>query len=288
MLIFYISFTVLLILLVFMIIVVRQSNKNREYKNTEEDSVLKKSLIKIVYFDEESASDFLDISAGGKEVFTREKIRERSTNTYTKFGLRGISEFNVGVSGDIGAGFNTSSLGKTIINKRMSNTILTDYFYKILKDKKSRIKKLENLYVTAPKNSMAYMKMYTPYMLLLNIDDIPINLEKLDEVLTKAIGYYELVGKSKKSNDPNCVLRFNINAFRNNYGLIDLVRMNLVFYGVQVGEISEHDLSMKVEVSKDIPSEDPLTVLDIEDGKQEDNSQLKVYDVVLAGVEDNE
>jgi hypothetical protein len=271
-----------------MIIVVRQSNKNREYKNTGEANSLKKPLIKIVYFDEESASDFLDISAGGKAVFTREKIRERSTNTYTKFGLMGTSEFNVGVSGDIGAGFNASSLGKTIINKRVSNTILTDYFYKILKDKKTRIKKLENLYVTAPKNSMAYMKMYTPYMLLLNIDDIPINLEKLDEVLTKAIGYYELVGKSKKSNEPNCVLRFNINAFRNNYGLIDLVRMNLVFYGVQVGEISEHDLSMKVEVSKDIPSEDPLTVLDIEDGKQEDNSQLKVYDVVLAGVEDDE
>lgn len=288
MLIFYISFTVLLILLVFMIIVVRQSNKNREYKNTEEANSLKKPLIKIVYFDEESASDFLDISAGGKAVFTREKIRERSTNTYTKFGLRGTSEFNVGVSGDIGTGFNTSSLGKTIINKRISNTILTDYFYKILKDKKSRIKKLENLYVTAPKNSMAYMKMHTPYMLLLNIDDIPINLAKLDEVLTKAIGYYELVGKSKKSNEPNCVLRFNINAFRNNYGLIDLVHMNLVFYGVQVGEISKHDLSMKVEVSKDIPSEGPLTVLDIEDGKQEDNSQLKVYDVVLAGVEDDE
>lgn len=288
MLILYISFIALLILLVFMIIIVRQDKKNREYKNTEEDSVLKKSLIKIVYFDEESASDFLDISAGGKAIFTREKIRERSTNKHAKFGVGVVPKYNSGVSGDMNVGFDSSSLSKTIINKRISNTILTDYFYKILKDKKSRIKKLENLYVAAPKNSMAYAKMYTPYMLLFNMDDVPINLAKLDEVLTKVMGYYELVGKSKKSNEPNCVLRFNINAFRNNYGLIDLVRMNLVFYGVQVGEISENNLNMKVEVSRDIPSEDPLTVLDIEDGKQENNPQLKVYDIVLAGVEDDE
>lgn len=36
------------------------------------------SMIKIVYFDEESASDYLDISAGGKEVSNSESIRERS------------------------------------------------------------------------------------------------------------------------------------------------------------------------------------------------------------------
>lgn len=166
MLIFYISFTVLLILLVFMIIVVRQSNKNREYKNTEEDSVLKKSLIKIVYFDEESASDFLDISAGGKEVFTREKIRERSTNKHAKFGVGVVPKYNSGVSGDMNVGFDSSSLGKTIINKKISNTILTDYLKEASVD--SRIKKLKDFDVTAPEGSMAYIKMIAPYMTMIN------------------------------------------------------------------------------------------------------------------------
>lgn len=281
MVIFYISsFIVLLVFLVFTIAVNRRNDKNMECKNIEEDNSDKKSLIKIVYFDEESASDFLDISAGGKEVSTYEKIRERSNNVYAKFGLGVTPRFDVGVSGDMNAGLESSSVGKTIINKNLSNTILTDYLEKVSED--SPIRDLE---VTAQEGSMAYMKMYTPYMILLNMDEIPINLTKLDEALAEAKGYYELLGREKTSSTIKCVLRFNINAFRNNYRLVDLSRMNLVFYGVEVGETSEQNLSMQAEISGNSLPNGTLTALDIEDGKQEDNSQLKVYDVVLAGVE---
>jgi hypothetical protein len=34
------------------------------------------SMIKVVYFDEESASDYLDISAGGKAMSTSEQVKE--------------------------------------------------------------------------------------------------------------------------------------------------------------------------------------------------------------------
>lgn len=37
-----------------------------------------KSMIKIVYFDEESASDYLDISVGGKTAATGEDVKERT------------------------------------------------------------------------------------------------------------------------------------------------------------------------------------------------------------------
>lgn len=51
-----------------------------------------RSMIKIVYFDEDSASDYLDVSAGGKEVSTSENIKERSRDTHAKVeaGLIGL------------------------------------------------------------------------------------------------------------------------------------------------------------------------------------------------------
>ncbi|MFP3490190.1 hypothetical protein R0K20_21580 [Staphylococcus sp. SIMBA_130] len=36
------------------------------------------SMIKVIYFDEETASDYLDISAGGKTASTSEQVQERS------------------------------------------------------------------------------------------------------------------------------------------------------------------------------------------------------------------
>ena len=41
-----------------------------------------KSMIKIVYFDEDSASDYLDISAGGQSVATSENVRDRTTKLH--------------------------------------------------------------------------------------------------------------------------------------------------------------------------------------------------------------
>lgn len=44
----------------------------------------KRTMIKIVYFDEESASDYLDISTGGKATSTSEHVKERSNETHAK------------------------------------------------------------------------------------------------------------------------------------------------------------------------------------------------------------
>ena len=287
MLILYISFIALLILLVFMIIIVRQDKKNREYKNTEEDSVLKKSLIKIVYFDEESASDFLDISAGGKAIFTREKIRERSTNKNAKFGVGVVPKYNSGVSGDINVGFDSSSLAKTIINKKISNTILTDYLKEASAD--SRIKKLKDFDVTAPEGSMAYIKMIAPYMTMINkINEVPLDLTKTDDVLSSVKGYYELVGEDPEGK--KYVFRFNLKAFRNNYGLADLERMVLVFHGVRVGKTYEKNLNMGVGFSGGSKSSSLPSARDVVDHSQSTQSEeyLEVYDIILAGVDRSE
>lgn len=242
-------------------------------------------MIKVVYFDEESASDYLDISAGGKAASTSEDVKERTKETHEKVEAGLIAKLSwlpfLGASGELSAGAGASAAGKSILNKTLSNTILTDYLAKV--DDDPRVVKLRGLRVTASKDSMTFMKMFTPYMVMLKMDNIPVDLARMDEVLVGAKGYYELLGESSDGNKR--VLRFNLKAFRNNYGLTDLGRMRLVFYGVLVGKTSERELSMAAEMSGGTPP-GPVTAVDIVDGTTSaDERLLDVFDVLLAGVE---
>lgn len=243
------------------------------------------SLIKIVYFDEESASDYLDISTGGKSASTSEQVQERSKETHAKVEAGLMARLSwlpfLGASGELSAGAGASAAGKSILSKTLSNTILTDYLAKA--DGDPRVRQLRELLVTAPKDSMAYMKMFTPYMVMLKMDEMPVDLARMDEVLVGAKGYYELLGES--ADGIKRVLRFNLKAFRNNYGLTDLGRMHLVFHGVLVGRTPEHALGMQAEMSGG-SSDDPVTAAELVDGKlARDDHLLDVFDVILAGVE---
>ncbi|MBK6871598.1 MAG: hypothetical protein IPG94_09530 [Kineosporiaceae bacterium] len=167
--------------------------------------------------------------------------------------------------------------------KTLSNTILTDYLAQV--DGDSRIVRLEGLKVTAPKDSMAFMKMYTPYMIIAKTEDQGLDLARLDEALIGAKGYYELLGEDETRVAEKVVLRFNFRAFRNNYGLTDLGRMRLVFHGVLVGQASEAGLGMEAEMKADT-SDQPVTAADLIDGATTPKADLlDVYDVILAGVE---
>lgn len=105
----------------------------------------------------------------------------------------------------------------------------------------------------------------------------------MDEVLADAKGYYELLGETKDGSKR--VLRFNLKAFRNNYGLTDLGRMRLVFHGVLVGQTSEQALSMEAEMSGSA-GDATVTAVELVDGvDMQSDDLLDVYDVILAGVE---
>lgn len=244
-----------------------------------------KSMIKIVYFDEQSASDYLDISAGGKAVSTSEDVRKRTADLHGKVAAELTAKLSwlpfLGGSATAGAGVDVSRVGQSILSKTLSNTILTDYLEEVAED--SRVERLHGLKVTAPQASMAFMKMYTPYMIIAKSEESEVDLARLDEALEAAKGYYELLGEDmdgKKS-----VLRFNIKAFRNNYGLTDLSRMRLVFHGVQVGRSAEASLNFKVEMERDAETES-VSALDLLDGTAtQKETLLDVYDVILAGVE---
>ncbi|GAA3830383.1 hypothetical protein KACC15558_11190 [Brevibacterium ammoniilyticum] len=242
-------------------------------------------LIKIVYFDEESASDLMDIAAGGRETSSKELTKERAAEVEAEARAKAAAKFNwlpfFGGSAEASAAASASAVGRNILNKTLSNTILTDYLSKL--DELKGIERLDGLTVTARSDSAAYMKMYTPYLAMLKIDELPVNLAELDTALTSAKGYYELLAQSV--DGAKCILRFNFEAFRNNYGLVDLGRMQLVFHGIRVGRAAENSLTMEAEMA---PGREPMPVtgLDVLDGvSPEPSTLLDVYDIILAGVE---
>ena len=244
-------------------------------------------MIKIVYFDEQSASDYLDITAGGKAVTTTEDVKKRAVDSQAKLETTLAARFSwlpfIGASGEAGVGLNMSREGQSMLSKTLSNTILTDYLGQVEGD--ARIARLSAVTVTAATNSLAFMKMYTPYMIASKESSDGIDLALLDEALSQAKGYYELVGEAKEGGR-KCVLRFNIRAFRNNYGLTDLIRMDLTYHGIHVGRTTEASLGMEAEMSVQRTST-PLSPLDLVDGIDEHSAgvlKLPVYDVLLAGV----
>lgn len=245
------------------------------------------TLIKIVYFDEQSASDYLDMSAGGKLASTSEDVRNRTTELHARVETKVAAKLSwlpfLGASAETGAGVGTSSAGQSILSKTLSNTILTDYLDRVSGDE--RVRRLQGLRLTAAQGSMAFMKMYTPYMVIAKTEELGLDLARLDEALERAKGYYELLGKAE--NGGRSVLRFNIKAFRNNYGLTDLLRMRLVFHGVLVGQTRESDLGFEAEMAAD-EGPAPASALDLLDGPAvapPSAELLDVFDVILAGVE---
>ena len=259
--------------------------------DTPDESSTPNKLVKIVYFDEQSASDYLDISAGGSAASQSEYIRDRTAKTHAEVETKLVAKFSwlpfLGASGEAGAGFDVSRVGQSILSKTLSNTILTDYLAEVADD--DRVRRLRKFEVTAPKDSMAFMKMYTPYMVIAKTEESGLDLAKMDEALERAKGYYELLAVSTAESSERCVLRFNIGAFRNNYGLTDLGRMRLVYHAILVGQSTESSLTVDAEMGdkskSDMTAPTARELLDGPVGDAIADPILNVYDVVLAGVE---
>lgn len=245
-------------------------------------------MIKVVYFDEESASDYLDISAGGKETTTSEHVRKRMADADAKVQAKLAAKLSwlpfLGASAEAGASASVAQSNQGILSKTLSNTILTDYLAVVSSD--PQVRRLDGFRVSAAKDSMAHTKMFTPYLAILNTREHGVDLALLDSALASAKGYYELLGDNEDGGE-RCVLRFNLRAFRNNYGLTDLARMRLVYHGVLVGESTESSLTMQAEMSQQAAVVPTLTARDVIDGTSEGDQtgRLKVYDILFAGVQ---
>lgn len=267
------------------------------------------TICKIIYFDEESVTDYVQIVAGGELEKTTELLRDTSAaaggklDAQTKAGISGVFrailgfEASASVSANASTSINTNKIAKNIVK----NTILTDFLGILeedslsssldVKSKEGSIRKFQGYKISAEKNSMAYMAMVSPYLSMLQSDssisagEFNIAIDKMDGALKNAKGYYEFVGTKGRGK---VVLRFNIGAFRNNYRISDLLKMNLSIYAIKVGKTSldKLDFNTELDIENTMAKSNPTySSNDKADKKDVDHRQCDVYDVLLAGVE---
>lgn len=261
----------------------------------------KSKIVKIVFFDEGPVTDYVQIAKGGELQETSELLKEQENNVKGELEATGKFKFgkllkifsgaeaNLEASVNLGSSLNTNKLVKNIVK----NTILTD-FINILQneDNQNVIRKFEGYSISVEKDSMAYFAMVSPYLSMLKNeviegDEVEISIEKFDNAIKAGKGYYELVATKDKES---VILRFNINSFKNNYRIADLLKMDLSIYAIKVGSARKTDLNFNNELNLDVKTKKNNPSYTDEKQKEEikNNEKLEVYDVLLAGVEIND
>lgn len=262
-------------------------------------------LCKIVYFDEESITDYIQIVNSGELEKTAELLSDTVDNAKGnasingKVGVAGAikallgNEISASASAEVDAAYTNERMVKTIVK----NTILSDFMNIVIKDDSEAINKFTGYKIDAPKDSLAYVALISPYLGMLRGVNIPageynIATEKLDNTMKSAKGYYEFLGiKTLEAQETETIIfRFNMKAFRNNYKPTDLLKMNLSIYAIKVGESTKDMLNFSSEFNidntiVDNPSYEEVVSNVEQSNKNDDNKLLPVYDVLLAGVE---
>lgn len=249
---------------------------------------------KIIYFDEDSATDLIYMSNQGalREELTREnsKFYKGEIDGEANFGASGIlsllgSKFNFTTSGSAGAS------RENLLNRVINNTVLTDYLKLDLEEFNIRVFNHANVYPY--ENSLSYIKLLAPYMIMtegkINLGEFSLNVSMIDSALEQSKGYYEMILQEKEHQ---MALRFNLNAFKNSYLLPDLVKMELTYHAVKVGKIKLENLDVGKEFSFEtmnkIPDAYKRALEDIgELTESKEENYIEVYDVILAGVKND-
>lgn len=248
-----------------------------------------KKMIKVIYFDEGSATDFIYILEGGKNIDKKEHIVSKTTELAAGAEAEASKSAKIisVISSKVGIAANAdfSREGNTIVTKAIENTILTDYLENAAKSGKDYIRVFPNCKPYPYPNSFAYFKMLTPYLKMTNgelfvSDGLSLKPALMDEALDSGRGYYELMAEC---DDETVVLRFNIKAFRNNYCIADLVKMNLDYHAIEVGMVDKDSLTMESEFGGKQHKEKEIDGFDLVDDQDTTLKLIKVYDVILAG-----
>lgn len=260
---------------------------------------MENDIVKLVYFDEGSATDFIQIKNDGALSSIMTLLDEGSTTggagATAKAGtkpkvlkaLLGL-DMSASVEGSIDTSFNSGTVAKSII----SNTMLTDFLAAVSSKEKEEnpITEFVGLHIEQIPGSLSSMALFTPYFSMFRTGqgiaagDLDISLDKLDSTLSKAKGYLEFFGR--RDGEEQVILRFNSTAFKNNYRPSDLLKMNLKLYAVRVGGSKVEDLVADKELSVEgfSPKDNPDYVKEDSPTPSEESKYLTMYDVILAGV----
>jgi hypothetical protein len=261
---------------------------------------LESDIVKIVYFDEGSATDYIQMYNGGSLYYEAESTeadtKDGSAGLKTKAGigtkLRGfLFRGSIDLDGSIGTSFEDD----TVMRSVLTNTVLTDFLEAVDEQdgRQTPIHTFSNRRIAQIPGSLSTMSLLTPYLSMaksgqgVSAGEFDIAIDKLDSTLNNAKGYLEFLGIQKGCQD--IILRFNAKAFKNNYRPSNLQRMRLKLYAVYVGRNKLSDLMVANELS--VEGFDSETNPEYpEPGateKPQDDTLLAMYDVILAGVRAN-
>lgn len=240
---------------------------------------------KIIYFDEIAATDYIDIKNGGRKNIDKNYSQELGgkVEAAMQAGAKIPKLFQQFLNIGAIASTEASALSNNVIKTYISNTILTDFLNTISNKKNKDISIFDKPKLKAYENSITFLKMYAPYMKMLNSRELPINISEIDSILIGAKGYYELI--AQMNNGHKVILRFNITAFRNNYSLNDIIKMDLKYYAIKVGSYPENKLDIAKEFPAPQEEPDAYNINTTSDDSNQEKNLLDVYDVILAGVE---
>lgn len=247
-------------------------------------------FLKIIYFDEESATDLIYMKNKGQiiESIADNSSAESNLDAKVEAGISSKdsllsllgAKFGFGVSSSITYG------SEQLINQAITNTVLTDYLK--LSNLVGKIIKFKNSTVKPYTNSLSYYKILTPYLVMtegsMDTGELKLNVQLMDEAIQNGKGYYELILTDSQNNTK--VLRFNLKSFKNSYSLTDLLKMELTYHAVKVGSINLDDLEIEKEFSFSEQTYVDGTELAGESSKRK-TSKVDVFDVILAGVEND-
>lgn len=265
-----------------------------------------KKFTKIIYFDENSVTDYIQIIEGGRLTKTTELLDENNNqgnadlDAEASIGISRLFKSLIGFGAKVQteSKLETSYRDEKLVKTILQNTILTD-FLDIVNDDNTSVKMFDDIKIKIIKDSLSYIIMVSPYMKMLkgkglDIDtglDLSIDILKMDESIRLAKGYFEFEGIV---DEKSVILRFNIDSFKNNYKISDLLKMDLTIYAVPVGRVDKSSISIVSEIDAVTTVEKTVVCDNPKYGdtniEQEDNKSdiLTVYDVLLAGVAQNE
>jgi len=251
---------------------------------------------KVIYFDESSALDLIDIKNNGRSQEIMEKIVKNANNLKIEggFGTGLLDLLTTGVTGGIKGAFSRNKESIMAIN--ITNTILTS-FLEILNGKKKKnepdeLLKIQTKSIEIIPESATYIKVIAPFTKIfkeiteitpeMSTDYENIDFHAMDDVLANAKGYYELVATD--NDNKKYIVRFNLEGFRNNYRIQDLQRMRLTLYGVVVGNSDVDILNFQNELDFKSANNEDLGFDPLADPIESEN-YFDIIDIILAGVE---
>lgn len=276
--------------------------------------VVKPHFLKIVYFDEGSALDYLEAKHGGRYDKVSSDIIQRVKKIAGEIGgeastdpkiLSFVVDSLLGIKGRIAGSASYDRTGDNKVSETVSSTVLSNFIEEVYKGRTEQQENIsqnfgvfEKVRVSFVPNSVTFLKIISPMLKIIKEEsfgsDMPINIGALDQIFSDAKGYYELVSIEEEEKQKK-VFRFNFNALRNNYRLNDLTKMDITIIGIKVGECTEADLEWESEFDDKKSTDYNGAFENILDRAENDGSNdeakknlLSIYDVILAGVASNE